>query len=331
MSSITKNMDKEGLWRSFFNRSNGAASPSPILEKLATNLGRELKLRLKQVNSSSDNLHTTAALHLAVDNLTNTKSAIEKTLRQADLLTEEVALVLFDEHIEQTTEILQTETISRSSEATGIGVRTLNLLFYAKQAVKQKFSVITPISLPETVGDTDKINDETNQKLLPCVIGSLTDIPRMTISSTILYQLHHSLFPAERMLVGAGRKNGNDIEIDGVFDVTGKATSGYVKADANRLARALIVMSETEKYFALWIHSHPGRGKGATHPSGTDTNQEAEWLKDYSPNLINAIVVEDGFVRFWGKAIEEKRVTLGITGTGIVKESENESVFRLEF
>ena len=331
MLSMTKNKDKKGSGWNFFNRSSGKAGPSPILEKLVASFEKELKIRLKQIDSSSGNLSVTEALHSAVDNLTNAKLAIEKTLRQADLLTEDAALVLLDEQIKQTKEILQSETVSRSSQATEIGVRTLNLLFCAKQAVKQEFSVITPISSPEIVGQNGKIIDQTNPKLFPSVIGSLTDTPRMMISSTLLYQLHHSLFPAERMLVGAGRKNGNDIEIDGIFDVTGKATTGYVKADANRLARALIVMSETERHFALWIHSHPGRGKGATHPSSTDTNQEAEWLKDYSANLVNAIVVEDRFIRFWGRALDEKRVTLEITGTGITQESENKSIYQLEF
>lgn len=133
------------------------------------------------------------------------------------------------------------------------------------------------------------------------------------------------------MLVGAGSKNEGIIEIEGIFDVTGRATSGYVKADANRLARALIAMGETGKYFALWVHSHPGRGKEMTHPSSTDLNQEAEWLKDYSPNLVNAIMVEDRYIRFWGKALDEKRINVEIAGGGINKDAGGEHLYRLEF
>ncbi|MGI8467005.1 MAG: hypothetical protein ACR2N3_00965 [Pyrinomonadaceae bacterium] len=237
----------------------------------------------------------TEACHLAIDHLTNTKSAVQQTLQPKDLLTEETALILLDEEIEKTRMILQTGFVSHSSPATEIGVRTLNLLFCAKQTIKQKFSVITPLTL--MTNESGNSIEETNPKLSSAVSGT-AKIPQMVISSTLLYQLHHSLFPAERMLVGAGKENGQLIEIDGIFDVTGKASSGYVKADTNRLGRALIVMSETEKYFALWIHSHPGSGRDTTYPSSIDLNQEAEWLKDYSPILVNTIVVEDRFIRF---------------------------------
>jgi len=331
MLSITKNKSKESsAWR-FFSRSNGAVNPSPILEKLSASFDKELKLRLKQINSSSENLPITEAVHLATDNLTNVKLAIGKTLRMKSLLTEEVALILLDEQAERTKKILQSEAIMRSSQAAQIGLRTLNLLFCAKQEVKQKFSVITPLVLPEISSQNGQLETEAERKLLPSAVGEVTGTLKMVISSTLLYQLHHSLFPAERMLVAGGRKNGQTIEIDGVFDVTGKATSGYVKADATRLGRALIAMSETEKYFALWIHSHPGRGVGATHPSSTDFDQETEWLKNYSPNLVNAIMVEDGFVRFWGKAFKKKGIVVEIEGAGVRRVADAEGIYQLEF
>ena len=331
MLSITKDKERKG-WN-FFRRSSEKPNPSPILEKLDESLGKELKQELKQIDATSENLPVTKALHLATDNLSNVKLAVEKSLRVKDLLTEDIALILLDEQIERTKTIVQSETVSRSNQAIAIGIRTLNLLFCAKQLVKQKFSVVTPLILPEPeiVNGNGQLEDEIEPKLLPSAVNSVIETPQMRISSTLLFQLHHSLFPAERMLVGAGKQNGQTIEIDGIFDVTGQATSGYVKADANRLARALIVMSETEKHFALWIHSHPGRGKGATHPSSTDTNQEAEWLKDYSPNLVNAIIVEDRFIRFWGRALDKKRITVKVTGTGIRRVSESEEIYQLEF
>lgn len=329
MLSIIKNKEKDKSRWNLFNRSNGQTNPRPILEKFVKSFGKELKLRLRQIDSSSDSLPVAEAVHLATDNLTNVKLTIEKTLRFSNMLTEELVLDVLDEQSEKTTAVLRSEMVSGSSQATEIGVRTLNLLFRAKQQIKQKFSLVTPLILPEDVGSNGGVKDQTNPKLLPSV-NDAVETPRMIISSTLLYQLHHSLFPAERMLVAAGKRNGTDIEIDGIFDVTGNASSGFVRADANRLARALIVMSETDKHFALWIHSHPGLGKGATSPSNIDLNQEAEWLKDYSANLVNAILVEDGYVRFWGKALKEKRVTVAVTGTGIVRESEDELIFRLE-
>lgn len=331
MLSILKNKDKEGSGWNLFNRSNTKASPSQILIKLAKSFDKELKLRLRQIDSSFENLSTTEAIHLATNYLVNTKLSVEKTLLRGDLLTEEAALVLVEKQIEQTKIILKSETISRSSEASEIAIRTLNLLFCAKQSVKQKFSVITPVVLPEIGNGNEPTEREMEPRLLSSAINDIDRTPRMIIKSTLLFQLHHSLFPAERMLVGAGQKIGKTIEIEGIFDVTGNASSGYVKADAERLARALIAMSETGKYFALWIHSHPGRGAGATHPSGTDTNQEAEWLKDYSPNLISAIIVEDRYIRFWGNALDAKRVKIEIIGTGIRRASESEEIYQLEF
>lgn len=301
-----------------------------VLENLSKGFRKQIKHGLADLRKSTDSLATSQALHLTIDNLTNAKSTIDKILRQKDLINADAAIALLDEQIKQTKAVLQNSLVAHSSQASEIGLKTLNMLFSAKQEIKQTFLAITPISLPEIVGHNGQIEADTKPKLLPNITET-SETPRMLISSTLLYQLHHSLFPAERMLVGAGRKNGKDIEIDGIFDVTGKATSGYVKADANRLARALIVMNETEKHFALWIHSHPGGGKGATHPSHTDLNQEAEWLKDYSPNLVNAIFVEDRFIRFWGKALEERRLTIEVTGTGIIRESKDESIYRLEF
>lgn len=329
MLSITKKKGKTG-WN-LFGLSKAKTTPAPILEELAKSLGRELKRWLKQIDVASNSLPATEALHISIENLSNVKAAVEKTFRHKDFLTNEAALCLLDEQIEQTKTVLQSESIASLSQATEIGIRTLNSLFCAKQKIKQQFSIITPLELPKTVAENRLIEGETNPKQLPSRINSILEKPRMVISSTLLFQLHHSLFPAEKMLVGAGSRNGQTLEIDGVFDVTGKASSGYVKADADLLGRALIIMSETNKHFALWIHSHPGKGAGATYPSGTDLNQEAEWLKDFSPNLVNVIVVEDRYIRFWGKALKEKRVSVEIEGAGVRRVSNEEEIYQLEF
>lgn len=331
MLSIISEKEKENLkWR-IFRRSNTPTGPCSILEQLSVSLDKELKLRLRQLDSSFENPPMTEAIHLATDNLLNIMLAVEQTCQLGDLLTPETALALLDKQSEQTKEILQIITVAGSGHALEIARRTHNLLFSAKLAIKKKFSLITPLVLTEINGRSSQNSGETELKLLPSAVPVSSATLKMKISSTLLYEMHHSLFPAERMLVGAGCRNGQTTEIDGIFDVTGKASSGYVKADSDRLARALIVMSETAKYFALWIHSHPGMGKGATYPSKTDTDQEAEWLKDFSPNLVNAIVVEDRFVRFWGRALTEKRISLEITGPGVRRVSETEDIYQLEF
>ncbi len=328
MLSIKRVKPKEGPGWNLFRHTASTTSAVPILKQLSKKIGKELVLRIKDTNSFAGNLCLAEATHAAIDNLANTKLVVEEALGSEDLLTGESGLSLLETQIENTKAIMRLETVSRSSQATEIGVGTLNLLFCAKQAVKQKFSLIT--QTVSVKGRDDGSLFETSGNVLPSFAGH-AEAPRVLISSTLLYQLHHSLFPAERMLVGAGRRIGRDIEIDGIFDVTGSASGGHVKADPDRLGRALIVMSETERYFAVWIQSHPGKGKDMTYPSSTDLNQEAEWLKDFSPDLVNAIVVEDRFIRFWGKALDEVRVKVQIAGTGIRRVSENEHLYRLEF
>ncbi len=328
MLGIKRVKPKEGPGWNLFRHTASKPSPVPILKQLSKKIGKELILRIKDANSLIGNLVFAETTHAAIDNLANTKLVVEEALSREDLLTGEFVISLLDQQIEKTKAILQIETVSRSSQATEIGVRTLNLLFCAKQAVKQMFSLIT--QTVSVKGRDDGSLFETSGNVLPSFAGH-AEAPRVLISSTLLYQLHHSLFPAERMLVGAGRRQGRDIEIDGIFDVTGSASSGHVKADPQRLGRALIIMSETERYFAFWIHSHPGKGEDMTYPSNTDLNQEAEWLKDFSLNLVNAILVEDRFIRFWGKALDEDRVKVQIVGTGTRRVSENEHLYRLEF
>lgn len=320
-------------------RSDSTYTAGSTLEKLSNNLGQQLHLQLKELSNFTDAFSVITARHLVIDNLTNTKAAIDRKLRLKPLVNAEDAVSLLDEQIEQVVKILQAKVVANSSEATEIACRVLNLLFCAKQVVKQKFSVVTPIipvedpnrndrnntalpSMPETELLTDG-NTSGNDELAPI-------LSRLVIPATLLYQLHFSLFPAERMMVGAGRRNGQMTSIDAVFDVTGDASAGYVRANADRLGRAMMAMSETDTYFALWIHSHPGRGKEASHPSDIDRNQEIDWLQDYSADLVNAIMVQDRYIRFWGKALENGQIAVEIAGTGIKKVAENENIYRLE-
>lgn len=327
-----KQKEKKIGWR-LVNWRMSLSSPRPIFKKLAAGLESDLKMRLKQISRATDSFPLTEAWHLAIDNLSNVKILVEKLLGGEQPLTGESALALLNAQIEQTRTVCRSETLSQSAQAGVIAVRTLNLLFAARQALKQKFSVVSPLAVSEPMHQKANFPaaPEEEKSLLLSGQKQIEIAPAMIIDSTLLYQLHYSLFPAERMLVGAGKKTDRQIEIEGIFDVTGQAGSGYVKADANRLARALIAMSETDKYFAFWIHSHPGRGREMTRPSKTDLNQEIEWLKDYSQNLVNAIMVEDRYVRFWGKALDEKRITVTVRGNGIKKEPESENLYRLEF
>jgi len=151
---------------------------------------------------------------------------------------------------------------------------------------------------------------------------------RIVIPAELLYQAHQSLFPAERMLVAAARTSEGVRTLTAVFDVTGKAQSAHVQADPEKLARALIAMGSTDSYLLAWLHSHPGRGPSATVPSSIDQAQQQDWIRDYSPDLLGLILVEDGYVRLWGQAVDENRIEVTIRGTGI-KETEERHVYRM--
>lgn len=173
-------------------------------------------------------------------------------------------------------------------------------------------------------------------KLL-CAGAALSKVPvpkstrSIFVPADILYQAYAGLFPAERMMVTAGRKEGDRTVLSATFDVTGRSCAGHVRADPDELGRALIAMDKSETHLAAWSHSHPGHGAGATRPSPMDGRQYEDWIRDFTPLLLAAIFVEDGFVRFWGNALNDKHVDLQIIGLGVERvDNGAEVVCRLE-
>jgi proteasome lid subunit RPN8/RPN11 len=156
-----------------------------------------------------------------------------------------------------------------------------------------------------------------------------TTVRRIVVPGDLLYQAHHTLFPPERMLVAAGRRTGGTPTLGAVFEVTGANSAGHVKADPTRLARALIAMDLSGTYLAAWLHSHPGSGPGATRPSSIDLNQHQDWIRDYSPALLSAVVVVDGWIRFWGTALEADQIEVGVVGPGVITEDKDGYLYRL--
>jgi proteasome lid subunit RPN8/RPN11 len=77
-----------------------------------------------------------------------------------------------------------------------------------------------------------------------------------------------------------------------------------------------------------WVHSHPGVGSTATWPSEIDTTQHKKWIRDYHPNLVSIVMVENGYFRCFGQAIESGQIALRFQGTGVIQEEE-EHVYRL--
>jgi proteasome lid subunit RPN8/RPN11 len=147
--------------------------------------------------------------------------------------------------------------------------------------------------------------------------GGESTTRHVRIGSDLLYQIHAAAVPAERMFVVPGRSVARDVILGPSFDVTGAAGQIHCHADPSRLAQALIAMENAGCHLAMWVHSHPGSGPGSTSPSSIDTAQHREWLRDYSTDLVSGTVVEDGWVRLWGTALEHDFVDIEIVGKGV--------------
>lgn len=310
------------------SRRNGGVSE--ILRGLSRQLARELNGQLEGLQNFSDPAAITAAMHLAIDDLSNTRAAIERNLRPHATLGPECVLALLDEQIANARVTLSNGMVADCVQASLVASRTLNLLFCARQSIKQEFLVLTPSLWAEDQirNRAPVVPPETETLPLPTPLKHST-IPRLIIPSSLLYQLHQALFPAEKMMIGAGRRNGDTISIEAVFEVTGRASAVHVQADPDKLGRALIAMSETDTYFAWWIHSHPGKGCEGTIPSQIDRDQEIDWLNDYSPELVSSIMVRDRFIQFWGRALDDKRIRVEVAGPGVDKEN-TANLYRLE-
>ncbi|MBK9214614.1 MAG: hypothetical protein IPM59_03305 [Chloracidobacterium sp.] len=260
----------------------------------------------------------TESLHTAIENLTECHTAIRRLVTSRVPISPQTAADIVATQLANTKQLAVNGT-ANSDRAANITTKTLNLLFAASQELHSRFGLkghaamtVGPGLVPEP-GPTRRTGRHV-----------------MELPSAMMFELRQSLFPAERMIVGAGRRSDNVVTIEALFDVTGNASAGGVKAHPDRLGQALIAMSQSGTYFALWIHSHPGRGPGMTHPSSIDLRQHADWLKNYSPDLVSAIMVEDRYFRFWGTALEAGAMAVSITGDGVASVTADEHVYKLE-
>lgn len=299
-----------------------------ILRSLCRSMGKETRSSLLTLKKRSADLFPVHEMHLAIDNLTNVDAAMRRYYHSQDTIGAESALMVLDEQFDQTAKLLTSGTISGSMDAGEIAVRTLNMLFAAKQKLKQEFGIITSLDINGNANHIDISKPIRRQKAESVAYPTFPTVPEIVLPAAMLFELRQSLFPAERMIVGAARKTGGDISIEALFDVTGQASASGVRADPDLLGQALIAMAQTESYFGLWVHSHPGTGAGATHPSGIDLNQHADWLKDYSADLVSAIIVRDRYIRFWGTAVESGEVAIRIEGAGVECVSPDANIYR---
>lgn len=155
--------------------------------------------------------------------------------------------------------------------------------------------------------------------------------PCVTIPTDLLFSAFRQLFPAERMLVCGAIRSRHHIRLSSVVDVTEASPSPvHVRACPARLAQALIDFEHTGSHLALWLHSHPGTGALATHPSDIDLNQERQLREHYASHLLCAIATRDGHLRLWGHAIQSGLVSVRWRGRGVQPLRENSHVYKLD-
>jgi hypothetical protein len=139
---------------------------------------------------------------------------------------------------------------------------------------------------------------------------------RYAVSSLFLHECAKKLTadPDEQFFFITGS------EVDGVHVLDQCAEFAHqrrtrlgVVADMPSTHRLLIRLEQFGHKFLAHFHSHPGKGPGATHPSGTDENFQGRLEKGGHLALM-AIFSRDGFVRF---VRLDKNFELDIYGEGV--------------
>ncbi len=160
--------------------------------------------------------------------------------------------------------------------------------------------------------------------------ATVTSVSEVVIPTDLLIAAWRQLFPAERMVFLSGHRLGQSTRLTSVRDVTGSTRSdAYVKACPNLLRESLLDFEAAGAPVAAWLHSHPGQGRGATHPSGIDWRQDAALRQDYGPRLVGLIATVDGWLRGWGQALADGTVHIRLEGRGISEVSGEPHVYRL--
>jgi hypothetical protein len=155
--------------------------------------------------------------------------------------------------------------------------------------------------------------------------------PTVIVPTDLMFAAWRQVFPPERMVLFGGRKIAHGIQVTSVVDVTGpQASVAHVRACPALLAQGLRDFDRTGVHLAVWMHSHPGEGITATYPSSIDVTQERDLRRHYSDKLISVIAVRDGWLRVWGRAIEDATVSVGWSGQGIERHPEAPNVYRFK-
>ena len=108
------------------------------------------------------------------------------------------------------------------------------------------------------------------------------------------------------------------------FEMAERSTVG-VHGSSESLAQAVLKLSASGQFILGWLHSHPGAGPGATHPSGTDISMQKRMEKVGYP-AIGGIFTRDGYVRFFA---DQREFSVKISGKGVTHVESEEWVYQI--
>ena len=287
-----------GLFKSRTSAQANARKMKSVINKLDRTLDRQACAVLKSLRNQTSKPATISALFPALRKISRLRGALQ-FFHDMSLDRPHQVHGLLHRSAQQLTKALECESASNA--------KTRSVLVDALHAVVHA-----------------------EQTLAVDVAPSMTPGPRrVSISAELLYATFDRLFPAERMFVISGQTEFGVTHLQVPYDVTGIASAVNVQADAKLLSKALVAMAITGAHLAGWFHSHPGTGVHSTSPSEIDRRQYTDWMGMYSQALLCAIMVRDGYVRFWGKNAEQKLIDIEVIGPGVKKEDSNGLVFKL--
>jgi proteasome lid subunit RPN8/RPN11 len=151
--------------------------------------------------------------------------------------------------------------------------------------------------------------------------------PSYLVSASFLHEAFDALTKTgdEHLVYATGPEDGKKLFALTrlvTFDLAEASVVGAAPDPASQL-KALAELDRNGERLLATFHSHPGKGAGATAPSGVDLSTQ-EGLEKLGYPAIGVVFSRNGFVRFYA-ANRDFRVV--VSGSGI--ESVEERLFRL--
>lgn len=202
----------------------------------------------------------------------------------------------------------------RAEKKLVVRVFGLSLFSLDSERVRRKEPPKTEVRQPETP-PADKAIEGKREK------------PLFVINSMMLYDCFERLTRTkeEDLMVVTGSCVDHIRSLERIVPVSLSRQSVVgAKADDQSLADGLINLCEFGLRPLAYLHSHPGFGIEATHPSGTDRDTQSV-VEQSGSEIIGGIFSQDRFVRFYANGGEPDVKVFGKRVTEVEK-----NVYRLE-